>query len=153
ARAVAHIVEISDAGRAPKNDPALFALAMACAMRSLAAGTPNVDQTVQLAMAALPAVARIGTHLFTFCEYVSQFRGWGRGLRTAVGRWYTQKTADELAYQCAKYQGRGGWTHRDVLRSCHATSQDPALYAVLRWVANGAERMGPLQVKRKMEGG
>src|SRR5581483_7315445 len=32
ARVVARIVEISDAGRAPKNDPALFALAMAAGL-------------------------------------------------------------------------------------------------------------------------
>jgi len=29
----------------------------------------------------LPKVARTGTHLFTFADYVQQFRGWGRGRR------------------------------------------------------------------------
>ena len=39
----------------------------------------------ELALAALPKVARTGTHLFLFAAYVEQFRGWGRGLRRAVG--------------------------------------------------------------------
>jgi 60 kDa SS-A/Ro ribonucleoprotein len=36
-----------------------------------------------------------------------------------VGRWYTEKSARDLAYQVTKYRQRKGWTHRDVLRSAH----------------------------------
>jgi 60 kDa SS-A/Ro ribonucleoprotein len=107
-RAVARILEISEAGRAPKNDPAIFALA-------LAAGKGDAA-TKRLAFDALPRVCRIGTHLFQFLEAVQGFRGWGRGLRHAVGRWYTGKDSDRLAYQLVKYRQRGGWTHRDALR-------------------------------------
>lgn len=107
-RVVAIIVEISEAGRAPKNDPAIFALA-------LAAGKGDAD-TKRLALEALPRVCRIGTHLFQFIEAVQGFRGWGRGLRRAVGEWYTEKDADKLAFQLVKYRQRGGWTHRDALR-------------------------------------
>ena len=40
---------------------------------------PADDEKVrQAALAALPKVARIGTHLFHFAEYVEGFRGWGR---------------------------------------------------------------------------
>jgi 60 kDa SS-A/Ro ribonucleoprotein len=104
-RAVREIVEVSRAGRAPKNDPAIFALALACAADDAA--------TRALALDALPDVCRIGTHLFTFAGYVENFRGWGRGLRSAVARWYER---DDLAYQLVKYRQRGGWTHRDLLR-------------------------------------
>ena len=45
-------------------------------------------------LAALPAVARTGTHLFLFAGYVEQFRGWGRGLRRAVADWYVSKPVD-----------------------------------------------------------
>lgn len=79
-RTVREIVAVSDAGRAPKNDPALFALAMCAAMGD--------DLTRREALCALPKVARIGTHLFHFAEYVDGMRGWGRGLRQAVGNWY-----------------------------------------------------------------
>ena len=79
-RAVERIVAISDEGRAPKNEPALFALA-------LAAKLGDVD-TRRAAFAALPRVARIGTHLFHFAEYVKALGGWGRGTMRAFARWY-----------------------------------------------------------------
>jgi 60 kDa SS-A/Ro ribonucleoprotein len=56
ARAVARTVEISDEGRAPKNDPAIFILAI---------GAAHPDQAVRkLALAAVPKVCRTATHLF-----------------------------------------------------------------------------------------
>ncbi len=110
-RTIARIVEISESGRAPKNDPALFALAYACAHDDAA--------TKHAAYAALPRVARIGTHLFHFAEFVQLFRGWGRGLRRAVANWYTSKDPDDLAFQILKYPSRDGWSHRDLLRLAH----------------------------------
>ena len=85
-RAVAEIVRVSDEGRAPKNDPALFALAMA-------AGADD-EATRKAALEALPQVCRTGTHLFQFATFVEGFRGWGRALRRAVGRWYAAQSAD-----------------------------------------------------------
>ena len=105
---LAVIREISVEGRAPKQQPTMLALAMA-------AGHP--DTTVRAkALDLLPVVCRTGTHLFLFLSYVEQFRGWGRGLRTAVGNWYLNQDPDKLAYGMVKYQNREGWTHRDVLR-------------------------------------
>lgn len=124
-RVVARVVTISEAGRAPKNDPALFVLAMAAAL-----GSAEVRKA---ALEALPRVARTGTHLFHFLAYVEAFRGWGRGLRRAVGNWYNAKTADALALQLIKYQQRDGWSHRDALRLAHPkppTSEHGVLY---RW--------------------
>lgn len=119
-RAVRQIVAVSEEGRAPKNDPAVFLLA-------LAAGKGN-PETRKAALAALPKVCRTGTHLFQFLESVQGFRGWGRGLRAAVGRWYTEKDTERLAYQLVKYRQRGGWTHRDALRlSKPAAGSVPAL--------------------------
>ena len=110
-RAINRIVEISEAGRAPGNDPALFALA-------IAAASPIPD-TNTYALLQLPRVARTGTHLFHFAEYVNSLRGWGRGLRTAIERWYVNKPDPALAYQLLKYQARDGWSHRDLIRLAH----------------------------------
>jgi 60 kDa SS-A/Ro ribonucleoprotein len=120
------IVEISVSGRAPKNDPAIFALAMACASKDPA--------TRKLALEAVPAVCRIGTHLFQFVETVKNFRGWSRSFRAAIGDWYLSKTAEQLAYQIIKYRARHNWTHRDVLRLAHPTPT-PALNYVLSFAA------------------
>jgi 60 kDa SS-A/Ro ribonucleoprotein len=108
---VQEVVKISKAGRAPRNNPALFALAAAAGLGD--------DRGRQMALDAIPLVARTGTHLFTFLNYVQHFRGWGRGLRRGVSGWYLDKTAGDLAYQVVKYRQREDWTHRDVLRKAH----------------------------------
>ena len=126
ARAVARIVEISHSGRAPKNDPAIFALTLASSLGN--------DETKSHAMAAIPKVCRTGTHLFQFAEAVEGFRGWGRGLRRGIATWYTAKSADQLALQVVKYRQRGGWTHRDLLRLAHPSTDEVARKDLFDWV-------------------
>ena len=114
-RAVDEIVRISRAGRAPKNGPALYALAVAAGLGD--------EATRKAALAALPQVARTGTHLFLFASFVEGFRGWGRSLRRAVGAWYAAQSPDSLAYQAVKYRQREGVTHRDLLRLAHPAAR------------------------------
>src|SRR3990172_874084 len=128
-RVVKQIVAISQSGRAPKNDPALFALA-------LAASKGN-GETKAAALAALPLVARIGTHLFHFVQYVEQFRGWGRGLRGAISAWYTSRDPLSLAKQVTKYAQRDGWSHRDLLRLAHVTPPSDEFNALFQYVTKG----------------
>jgi len=132
-RAVERIVSVSDEGRAPKNDPAIFALAMC-------AGAQD-DKTRRAALAAIPKVCRIGTHLFHFVADVEHFRRWGRSLRSAVGAWYNDKPAKSLAYDCIKYQSRDGWAHKDVLRLSHPRPASPEHAAVMRYVTVGMAGM------------
>jgi 60 kDa SS-A/Ro ribonucleoprotein len=144
ARAVATIVEISEAGRAPKNDPAVFALAMA-------AGAAE-EATRRAALDGLPRVCRTGTHLFQFVAFVEGFRGWGRGLRRAVGGWYSARSAESLAYQAVKYREREGVTHRDVLRLAHPAGRvsagNPTLELggehrrLFEWIVRGGSTTG-----------
>lgn len=113
-RTVEAIVAVSEAGRAPKNDPALYALATAFSLG---------DKETKLAAGkALPRVARIATHLYHFVAYMETMRGWGRMARKAVSEWYAQNP-DQLAYQAIKYQQRDGWSHNDLLRLAHPASE------------------------------
>ena len=123
-RTIDMIVDVSDSGRAPKNDQAIFLLALVSASKNL--------QTRDLAYAALPKVCRIGTHLFQFIEGMESQRGWSRGMRTAVANWYKSKSIDNLAEQLTKYQQRNGWSHRDVLRLAHPKGT-PAQSRLFAW--------------------
>ncbi|HEY5043647.1 MAG TPA: TROVE domain-containing protein [Verrucomicrobiae bacterium] len=143
-RAVNRIVEISEAGRAPKNDPAIFALALVV--------TQGDTQAKTHAFANLSMVCRIGTHLFHFAEYVNAMRGWGRGLRNAVGHWYVDRGADDLAHQAVKYQQRDGWSHADLLRLAHPKAPSVQHDAIFRWMLAGADSLGEREVKRKVRG-
>jgi len=124
------IVEISTEGRAAKQDAGLFALAVASSW--------GTDEETRYALSKLSAVARTGTSLFVFLTYVEQFRGWGRQLSRAVGSWYTEKSADKLAYQMVKYRQREGWTHRDVFRKAHPKSDDATFQVLGEWVLRGS---------------
>lgn len=130
-KAVDMIVAISDAGRAPKNDPAIFALA-------LAAADSNPD-TRTYALSKLHLVCRIPTHLFHFVTYVQQFRGWGRGLKRAVADWYQRMPTDKLAYELIKYQNRDGWRNGDVLRLAHPKPDDQVRSAIYKYALKGVE--------------
>jgi len=121
------IVDVSVNGRAPKQDPAIYALARLAGHKDL--------EVRKGALGALTQVCRIGTHLFSFLSDVEEFRGWGRLLRTAVANWYLEKEPRALAYQVTKYQQREGESHRDALRRAHPSTQDSDLNEVLRYAA------------------
>jgi 60 kDa SS-A/Ro ribonucleoprotein len=105
------VVEVSTTGRASKNSPAIFALAVAI---------NSVPQDWKgHARVAVNKVCRTSTHLFEFAQYVENLGGWGRAKKGAVASWYSSKTPDELALQAVKYRQRDGWTHRDMLRLSH----------------------------------
>jgi 60 kDa SS-A/Ro ribonucleoprotein len=143
-RAVDEIVRVSDEGRAPKNDPAIFALAMTAGLGD--------EPTRKAALGALPRVCRTGTHLFQFATYIEGFRGWGRSLRRAVGRWYAAQPVDAIAYQAVKYRQREGVTHRDLLRLSHPAEKvsagNPTLEVsdeharLFEWIVRGGETEG-----------
>jgi len=143
-KTVERIASISEAGRAPKNDPAIFALAMAAGHKDLATRKAALDN--------LQRVCRIGTHLFAFVDSVKEFRGWGRALREAVVKWYLEREEDQLAYQVVKYQQRNGVAHRDVLRLAGGAlsdyEQSRAQQAVFRWIVAG-DNFGTREVTRR----
>ena len=111
-RVVDTIQTISKAGRAARNDPALFALAMAISYGDVG--------TRQSAEAALPAVARTGTHILHFASFVDDMGGWRRHAKRAVADWYRDAwDVEHTAYQAIKYRQRDGWSHADLLRLSH----------------------------------
>jgi 60 kDa SS-A/Ro ribonucleoprotein len=143
-RAVREIVATSHEGRAPKNAPAIFALALAAAAED--------EATRKTALDALPQVCRTSTHLFEFATFVEGFRGWGRSLRRAVGAWYAAQSPNALAYQAVKYRRREGVTHRDLLRLAHPARRvsagnpklglTPEHGRIFEWIVRGGETSG-----------
>ena len=127
-KAVDRIVEISTSGRAPKNDQALFSLAVAASFGSL--------MVKGYALSKLSSVARIGTHLFMFVAFLKEMRGFGRSVKSALSRWYTNDDPDRMAYQTTKYRQRHGWSHRDVLRVAHPKTENARLNDLFSWITH-----------------
>jgi 60 kDa SS-A/Ro ribonucleoprotein len=131
AKTIDMITLISHEGLAPKNDPAIFALAVAMCHKD--------EHVRKYAAAAVEDVCRIGTHILTLASYVDHLRSWGRLIRNTFGNWYTSQPAEKLAYQVTKYANRSGWTHRDILRSIHLKTENLETGLVLNTVAKDFE--------------
>lgn len=137
-RAIDEVVQVSNEGKALRNDPAIFVLALAA--------TCNNPITRSYALKHLNDVCRISTHLFTFLTYVKDLKtgtGWGRALRTAISNWYNSKSPSDLAYQVCKYpsrkvEGATPWSHRDVLRKRHLVPNTDEHNTVFRYIIAGA---------------
>jgi len=140
-RTVARIVEVSDQGLAPKNDPAIFALGMCLKKGDL--------KTRKAAEAAVPKVCRIGTHVFQLAEAIQAFGGWGRVTKRAIANWYLGQKAGGLATNLVKYQQRNGWAHKDLIRKAHVSTEEGSVHDTLfRWVARDGEVSTAREVTR-----
>ena len=140
--AVGTIRSVSVEGRASRQTPTLLALAMCCQL-----GDPA---TKKVAYATLSDICRTPTMLFEFLsmgEMVASTKegggtGWGRAHRRAVSLWYNQyrgSSPKALAEAVTKFQNRGGWSHLDALRLCHATPASPGHSVVFRYLAKGLD--------------
>lgn len=135
-RVVDRAVEISKAGRAPSNDPALFVHALASVVGD--------EATKARCEATLGEICRTGTHLFHWMDYRTSLGATlsGRFDRT-VERWYLDKEPEKLAYQIIKYGQRDGWNHSRVLRMAKPNpAGKPAHNALFAYVKAKAEGEG-----------
>ena len=129
-KAVYEIAYISRHGRAPKAGPPLFALAMAATYGHLG--------TRELAFGYLPQMARTGSQLQMFIDYIGTMRGWGRGSGELLGKWYTDKDIEDAVYQTVKYRQRYNWTHRDLLRKAHPKAASSEFNDLFAWITQDA---------------
>jgi 60 kDa SS-A/Ro ribonucleoprotein len=129
-RAVRRIVEISESGRAPKQDPCIAAFALA--------SVEGDAETKRLVYREFGRVLRIPTHQMHFAAFREAIGGgWGAGLRRACGRLFNEATPSDLAYDAVKYQSRDGWALWDLLRLARPTPADAAHDALFRYLKDG----------------
>jgi 60 kDa SS-A/Ro ribonucleoprotein len=110
------LLDVSTNGRAYRNGPAIFALALVL--------NYGDQDSKSRAVSIAPQVARTATMVFELAQFIENLGGWGRAKRRAVANWFLSKTPDELAYQAVKYRQRNGWTLRDLMRLSHPVGVD-----------------------------
>lgn len=125
-RAVEMAREINVNNRAPKTDQQLFVLALAM--------KHGDDATKRAVATAVPQMVRTGTHLLHFVAMLDSLGGWNRSKRRIIASWFTERGADQVAFQVLKYQNRDKWTQRDVLRLVHPKAPTEAHDATFAWV-------------------
>ena len=114
---IKEIIKFNEEGRAAKQEPILFTLAMCSKLPS-----DNFASVRSAANKAVCKICCIPTHLFqyvNFCEHLAKKTGWCRAQRTAVQKWYNEKSPKELACYVTKYRSRSGWSHKDVIKLAH----------------------------------
>ncbi len=127
-RVVAEILAAT-AANPSRPEPLLLALALAAAA--------DDDLTRRAALVALPRVARTSRDLFLFATFVQSLRGWGRGLRRAIGAWYNDRSPAALVEDILATPGFAGWRHADLLRLGHPKAPTITHDAIYRWVVTG----------------
>jgi 60 kDa SS-A/Ro ribonucleoprotein len=133
-RVVQELLDVSLAGRAAKQDPTLYVLAMASRHE-------NVDVR-KAAFAAVPKICRTPTMLFSYIDFykaAGTSSGWGRLMRNAIAGWYNDKNLGSLIYQVTKYGQREGWSHQDVLRLSHPKPADADRSTFYKWISSGGK--------------
>lgn len=121
------VIDVSDKNRAPRNDPAIFALALGMV-------STNPEARQEAARAVYP-VCRTATHLFTWMSYCRLLgKGNGRIMKRTIANWYAKRPTEALARQMVQYQNRAGFTHkRGVQLSNMGAGEDAARVALYNW--------------------
>ncbi|KAJ3339356.1 60 kDa SS-A/Ro ribonucleoprotein [Gonapodya sp. JEL0774] len=140
------VLDFSVNARTPKQDTLTFTLALAYSF-----GDKNVRSLV---FQHLAAICRIPTTLFSFLEFVKHLGNTnhaksGRGLRTAIGKWYNGVTEDvgeaavRQAFTCTKYKNRNGWTHQDVLKVFHVKPKCQEAALLFKYLTQPWKKVAP----------
>ena len=102
------IKSVSQEGRAPRQNPLIFALA-------LGALSPK-EESRAAAYAATVACCRIPTHLFMWAEFLQKLgAGNGPGKVKVFARWLEARDTGNLAYAMVKYQSRHSFNHQRII--------------------------------------
>lgn len=124
------ITSVSVQGRAPKQQPALFALAVVISHT-------RSDLVKNQGYLQVNSMCRTASTMFEFFGFLNQFQRFGMGARKAIARWYTGRAVENLAYQMVKYRSRAGFTHADMLRLSKRVKSTPlavdGMDALLNW--------------------
>lgn len=110
------VLDVSTTGRAYRNGPAIFVLAL------MLNNAP--DSFKSQVVNAVPKVARTATMVYDLANFIDKLGGWGRSKRRAIANWFSVQSPDNLAYQAVKYRQRNGWTLRDLMRLSHPVGLD-----------------------------
>ena len=117
------IKDIYESGRAPKQDPTFFALAM----------VTQSDVPADVKRSALEIVSKIRTFSQLYLlegmrKAIGGKKGFGRGVRKSLCKLVKDKTGQQFAYQATKYRsrkyGEETWSIDDIIKCAHIPSKD-----------------------------
>jgi len=138
---VDHVKSIYENGRAPKQDPTFFVLALLT--------QSNVPIEVRKNALQIISQLRTFTQLYLWVSLKKQLanghKGFGRATRNALYELFKNKTGLQLVYQTSKYNSRKigteTWTIADVIKCAHVPSKclSPSSQIAVAYMINGLD--------------
>jgi 60 kDa SS-A/Ro ribonucleoprotein len=136
-RAASVILGISMEGRAPRQKPVLFALALA--------STDANEKVRDAAFSVVPACCGTASSLFLWMRYRKELGGGsGRAFKRTLARWYEMRSTSNLAYQMIKYRDREGYSHKRAIELSGRGAKGDELRESLYLWARGKDITGRL---------
>ncbi|GFR79784.1 60 kDa SS-A/Ro ribonucleoprotein [Elysia marginata] len=126
-------------------EPLLYCLARII-RGTLVKDSHKEDEVREDAYTLAQDICETADDLFTFVDLhkkvAEPHKGWGRGMRNLVHRWYESKSPQALANHVTRVKSGRGWTHRDVIRQCHILpGKSKAASLVVHYLVNGKKEI------------
>ncbi|XP_065081746.1 RNA-binding protein RO60-like [Ochlerotatus camptorhynchus] len=144
------IVRIMKSGTLVRNDECLFALAFL-------ARTFTKPEEKHKVYEVVPTLIESSKDLFQFVHFYQVLaakpagKGFGNGMKVAIGKWYNKHSAEELANLLAMDRGWHDWCHKDILKMAHMNLEDEAKMQVLDAACGGKGKKRPTKSKTNGE--
>lgn len=68
-------------------------------------------------------------------------KGWGKGQRKAVIKWYNDHTEEDILRLVTKYRHSHSWTHKDVIKIAHIKAASSGIALIFKYLMFGFEKI------------
>ncbi|XP_026480917.1 60 kDa SS-A/Ro ribonucleoprotein-like isoform X2 [Ctenocephalides felis] len=124
-------------GKTPNNDNAIYALALCCRRGDV--------KTSTMCYKLLSEVCSTSEDLMLFVkflcnDFVETKKGFGKGTRKAISRWYLSQEPLQLAKAVGFCKSKHGRSHKDILTMAHIKTDDQNINAILAYAVNGYQK-------------
>lgn len=133
------IARVMKSGTLVRHDECLFALAFL-------ARTFTKPEEKHKVYEVVPKLIENSRDLFQFVHFYrilaakSAGKGFGNGMKVALGKWYDKHSAEELAHLLATDRGWHDWCHRDILKMARINLTEESKMQVLDAACGGKGR-------------
>jgi 60 kDa SS-A/Ro ribonucleoprotein len=68
-------------------------------------------------------------------------KGWGKGQRKAVIKWYNERSEEDILRLITKYRRSHSWSHKDVIKIAHIKPSNSAIAIIFKYLMFGIDKI------------
>ena len=73
-------------------------------------------------------------------------KGWGKGQRKAVTKWYNDHTEEDILRLITKHRRLHTWSHKDVIKIAHIKAASPGIEIIFKYLLFGIENIRKIKI-------